>query len=547
MDPPNDNSDTKSKPSQDPPNDDGLADDLDAERKDTPLEATRRLNPLQLLLQNRQLSIENDPVHEETRIISSNEDLVTDVNCVNEHPSERVIDSGGEITSYETGDNLINLLPCDEEAHAPGEDASAINQVEDTLIDLLDDVDRADKVTPASELEPPLDPSANESEVYYPGEGESDAIQVDPMDELCTSDPPTDSTAQDYNDEDINYVSEGYVSNIDPDEQHDDITRTEDAPSFNEVDPTYNHITSTDRDEEHDHTITRIDAPSANEADTSYDHIFGTDREEEQENVTRTEGAHSVNKFDRPDTHDIEFELSNYLEKDIVGVERGDAAILDATNDLMDPPQSTTTVSLGHTEVRQRKSAGSNESQGSMPLQQMDPPEDVELGHDSQLFVPLMAKKARARATTSFQTSKVAVKQASTNLSKIQVLFPKKTTNIRLAALIIIFGVLYIAVDHFDLQSLHLENTTLSYAQFSYRLSKADLRLKKKLDDEYGSYSSLLFKSYGFTSNSLSRLRRRMMVKILYAGHLREEKSDAVVDFKWVTAGDGNAAGYGNL
>lgn len=87
----------------------------------------------------------------------------------------------------------------------------------------------------------------------------------------------------------------------------------------------------------------------------------------------------------------------------------------------------------------------------------------------------------------------------------------------------------------------------MSYAQFSYRLSKADLRLKKKLDDEYGSYSSLLFKSYGFTSNSLSRLRRRMMVKILYAGHLREEKSDAVVDFKWVTAGDGNAAGYGNL
>jgi len=554
MDPPNENSDTKSKPPLDPPNDDG-SDDLDAERKDILVGATGRLNPLQLLLQNRQLSIEDDLAHEESRRTSSTEDLVTDVN---DYPSECVVNSGAERTSYENGDNLNDLLPYVEEMQTPREDASATNEAEEMLIDLLD-VDRSDEDIPQQQQENPLDPSADELEVSYLDERDRDTIQVDPMDNLYTTDPPADLSA--HNDDGLNYTSEGYVSNTDPDELQEDITRTEDAPIFNEVDPNYDHISSTDPREQQDDIIRSEDAPSFNEAASSYNQISSTNQDEEQDNITRTD-APSVNEVDPSDTDDIEFELSNDQEKTIIETNRGDATILDSTSDFGHPPsvgkqeeaQSTATVSRGNAEVRKRKSAGSNESQGSVPLRQMDPPEDEELGNNSQQYIPLMANTARA--STSSQTSKNTMhaksldtmKQASSKLiSKIQVLFLKRAYNIRLAALIIMLGVLYVAVDHFDLKSLYLEKTTLSYAQFSYRLSKADLRLKQKLDDEYGTYSSLLFKSYGFTSNSLNRLRRRMIYKILYAGHLREEKSDRVVDFTWVTAGDGDAAGYGNL
>jgi hypothetical protein len=94
----------------------------------------------------------------------------------------------------------------------------------------------------------------------------------------------------------------------------------------------------------------------------------------------------------------------------------------------------------------------------------------------------------------------------------------------------------------------------LTWSQLANRLEKAQSRLNERLHEEYGHYSSLFWNSTviheSFRSNSLHRLKRRMKLKIVQAGLLREKGEwidISEITFTWVTAGDGAAAGYGNL
>lgn len=211
-------------------------------------------------------------------------------------------------------------------------------------------------------------------------------------------------------------------------------------------------------------------------------------------------------------------------------------------------PRPSQSIEL--TAVRQRRPIQPDSSEDAM-YRHMDPPQanDVELGrHDSQT-IPLMPETASS-TTSVFQSSlfKGHAKSAKTTSFKLFTWFRSTFISAeRLTALIILLGIASLFIDPAYLQSVQLDDKHLSYKQLSYRLSKAQERLNKTLDQEFGKYADLLWRGHGFTSNSIHRLRRRMMFKIFFLGKMREQERDVAVNFTWVTAGDGAAAGYGNL
>jgi hypothetical protein len=186
----------------------------------------------------------------------------------------------------------------------------------------------------------------------------------------------------------------------------------------------------------------------------------------------------------------------------------------------------------------------------------MDPPaseaSDVELGRNNSQSIPLVSGTALSYTTTeTFQSSlhERCAKSAKTiGQHLLTSWFGSKSISAeRLTALIILIGIAYLFIDPVYLESIHLDDKHLSYEQLSHRLSKAQERLNKTLNQEYGKYADLLWSGHGFTSNSIHRLRRRMMFKMFSLGKMREHEVDIGVNFTWVTAGDGAAAGYGNL
>jgi hypothetical protein len=119
--------------------------------------------------------------------------------------------------------------------------------------------------------------------------------------------------------------------------------------------------------------------------------------------------------------------------------------------------------------------------------------------------------------------------------------------------LIILSSIAYRIIDPLDLK-LTNNTTRLSYSQLSSRLTKAQYRLNQTLHSEYGTYTSLFYdasvieKTFVVNDVSLHRLKMRMKMKIVQAGIVREKGSNEMeVGFRWVTAGDEGAAGYGNL
>ena len=119
--------------------------------------------------------------------------------------------------------------------------------------------------------------------------------------------------------------------------------------------------------------------------------------------------------------------------------------------------------------------------------------------------------------------------------------------------LLLVFGLFSLLMTRMDLTrpSIHLAHRTISYSRLSSKLSKAIVRLNQTVLYEYGNYSHLFWDENNgdeaFTSNSLHRLRRRLMYKILVGAKMAELKRDVMVNFTWVTGGDGSSAGYGNL
>jgi hypothetical protein len=239
------------------------------------------------------------------------------------------------------------------------------------------------------------------------------------------------------------------------------------------------------------------------------------------------------------------------------------------TGDVIEPipyPEQDTSEPIELTVVRQRKQAPRVSSEDISTTLQLDPPEssgDAEVGHDESQHVPLIAGTVTQSTSSSFYPSLrqwyaksrnvlpslPPIKNVQSKLPGLQFtcLRSYPPTKLRLVVLVVLFGLMYTLIDPFYFISIHLDDTHLNYQQLSFRLSKAQSRLNKTLADEYGEYSELLFNYHGFMSNSLYRLRRRMMFKILHAGKIREHEHDIPVNFTWVTAGDGAAAGYGNL
>jgi hypothetical protein len=210
---------------------------------------------------------------------------------------------------------------------------------------------------------------------------------------------------------------------------------------------------------------------------------------------------------------------------------------------------ASSTVAFRQRTVQQHNNSDDADFQEGTRLQQLDPPECLR-----QEPVPLMTScEASSRSlTTSLQSSRDSLNISICLSSMNKIPCMKKInhpTTWRLSALIVFFACFYIVTDFLDLQSVYLDNKQLSYSQLSSRLTKAQERINQTLDREYGNYASLLWQSIGFSSNSIHRLRRRMKFRILYAGTLREKypDEDVIVNFTWVTAGDGAAAGYGNL